>query len=300
MKKIAIVTPTYNRCDLLPRLVASLDRQTDQEFDWIIIDDGSTDGTKSYIEKMMKKGNVYNIVFYTVPNGGKSRALNYVFKRKSDYDFYAIVDSDDYLVDNAIELIKKRVDEFIGNDDIGGIVFRYVDSAGRLIESSQKKRQVREVIMTRFEHDAIFSKDDGCMGYFQRVIKEYSFPEFENEKYVGPTVLQMLMAEKFKIAFTNTVVGVAEYQEGGLTKSGRKLRLKNSNGMICYCLLLQKGSKKMAARIKYGIMAWAYRIYNGFSEKELKEKKILTGEFIPLLFPFGMMLAWIWKMKYRI
>lgn len=79
MKKIAIVTPTYNRCDLLPRLVASLDRQTDQEFDWIIIDDGSTDGTKSYIEKMMKKGNVYNIVFYTVPNGGEIKSVKLCF-----------------------------------------------------------------------------------------------------------------------------------------------------------------------------------------------------------------------------
>lgn len=300
MKKIAIVTPTYNRCNLLAKLVASLDRQTDQEFDWIIVDDGSTDGTRSYIEKIMKKEKNYNIVFYTVPNGGKSRALNYVFKMANDYDFYAIVDSDDYLVDNAIEIIKKRVYEFIGNTDIGGIVFRYVDSTGQLIESSQKKRQISEVIMTRFEHDAIFSKDDGCMGYFQRAIKEYAFPEFEKEKYVGPTVLQMLMAEKFKIVFTNTVVGVAEYQEGGLTKSGRKLRLKNSKGMICYCLLLQKGSKKVSTRIKYGIMAWAYKIYSGFSEKELKEKKILTDEFKLLLLPFGMMLAWIWKRKYRI
>ena len=50
----------------------------------------------------------------------------------------------------------------------------------------------------------------------------------------------------------------------------------------------------------YGIIAWAYKIYGGFSEKELKEKKILTDEFNLLLLPFGMMLAWIWKMKYRI
>lgn len=298
MKSIAIITPTYNRRNLLPRLVESLDKQTDHKFDWIIIDDGSTDDTKSYIEDLIKREKKYNIVFYTVPNGGKSRALNYVFKKKDNYDFYAIVDSDDYLISTAVELIKERVNEFANCYNIGGIFFRYVDSNGKLIESSNGRRQLNEVIMTRFEHDSLYAKDDGCMGYFQRVIKEYQFPEFEKEKYVGPVVLPMLMAKKFKIVFTNTIVGVAEYQEGGLTKSGRKLRLKNPKGMIYYCLLLQKGANNFFIRMKYGVMAWAYRIYSKLEKAELEKDKILAKDFKLMLLPFGMMLAWIWKQKY--
>ena len=50
MKSITVFTPTYNRAALLPRLYRSLQRQTCQDFIWMIIDDGSTDGTKELVE----------------------------------------------------------------------------------------------------------------------------------------------------------------------------------------------------------------------------------------------------------
>ena len=54
-KGVSIFTPTYNRAYILPKLYESLKKQTCGEFEWIIVDDGSTDGTKQIIETYIKE-----------------------------------------------------------------------------------------------------------------------------------------------------------------------------------------------------------------------------------------------------
>lgn len=67
-----------------------------------------------------------------------------------------------------------------------------------------------------------------------RAVKKYKYPDFDGEKYIGPTVIQMEMAEEYKMVFSPQVIGVAKYLEGGLSKAGRKLRIKNPKGMLYY------------------------------------------------------------------
>src|SRR5699024_1003967 len=106
--------------------------------------------------------------------------------------------------------------------------------------------------------------------YFHRTIEKYQYPEFENENYVGPTVLQMKMANEFKLVFTNEVIGVAEYQAGGLSDSGRRLRIKNPKGMLVYCHYMQDEKFNYFTRFKYGVMANAY-YYIGKKENSMFE-----------------------------
>lgn len=56
---LTVLTPTYNRCQLLPKLYESLRRQTNQRFQWLVIDDGSTDGTEEYMKFL--QGGVWNL-----------------------------------------------------------------------------------------------------------------------------------------------------------------------------------------------------------------------------------------------
>ena len=291
--KIAIVTPTFNRVKLLERLFKSLIDQGYNNFTWVIIDDGSTDETEQYISNLESN---FEIHYIKQNNGGKSRALNTAFNLSRHFDIYIIVDSDDYLLPNAIKKIENKALEYENNESVGAIFFRYQFSDGQLL-TRKKTNNTDELVMTRAEYDNKYEKTDGCIVYYGKVIESYRYPEFAGEKYVGPTVLQMMMSERFKIVFTQEVVGVAEYQEEGLTRSGRLLRIKNPIGMLVYCHYMQDKEFNKVTRVKYGIMANAY-FYIGKKENINFEKTIPSDLKIPRIYRiFGDILGkyWVWR-----
>lgn len=99
---ITVFTPTYNRGHLIDRLYQSLLRQTNLNFEWIVVDDGSTDDTSAYFETILATQNPFLIRYEKQPNGGKHRAINKGVSIAKGELFF-IVDSDDYLTENAIE-----------------------------------------------------------------------------------------------------------------------------------------------------------------------------------------------------
>ena len=68
---VTILTTTYNRGDLLPNLYNSLLKQLDRDFQWLIIDDGSTDNTAEVINGFLNNSNSLKIEYYLKKNGGK-------------------------------------------------------------------------------------------------------------------------------------------------------------------------------------------------------------------------------------
>ena len=101
MPFFTIFTPTYNRAYILPQLYQSLCMQTCKDFEWLIIDDGSTDNTYSLVEDWINKCKQFSIRYYAKENAGKPRAINDgVKKAKGKYFF--MVDSDDRLKPDAI------------------------------------------------------------------------------------------------------------------------------------------------------------------------------------------------------
>ena len=76
MKTITVITPTYNRCNTLHRVYNSLISQTYKDFEWLVIDDGSTDDTKELIQNYIKQDKI-DIRYYFQENQGKHMALSY-------------------------------------------------------------------------------------------------------------------------------------------------------------------------------------------------------------------------------
>ena len=97
---ITILTPTYNREKTLQRVYESLLAQTNKDFEWVIVDDGSTDNTKALIESFIAEDKI-SIKFFFKTNGGKHTALN-VGTQAAKGELLLVLDSDDYLLDNAI------------------------------------------------------------------------------------------------------------------------------------------------------------------------------------------------------
>ena len=120
----SICTPTYNRKNLLENLYRSLLAQTDNDFEWIVIDDGSEDDTEEYMQKILKENNKFEIRYYKQKNGGKHRAVNKGIEIAKGQVF-AIVDSDDVLIENAVEKIKKGFSEIKEvNKKFAGVAFQ--------------------------------------------------------------------------------------------------------------------------------------------------------------------------------
>jgi glycosyltransferase involved in cell wall biosynthesis len=119
MMKLTIFTPTHNRATLLPRLYESLKKQTDKNFEWLIIDDGSNDDTPQVVSRFTAE-NAIEIRYYFQKNHGKHTAINNGVSKTENPAFF-IVDSDDMLSENAVAVIREKFEKIKDNDEIAGI-----------------------------------------------------------------------------------------------------------------------------------------------------------------------------------
>ena len=120
MATVCVFTPTYNRAYILPKLYESLVAQTSRDFSWLVVDDGSTDGTAALVRGWQAKGLV-PITYLHQENGGKQRATNMGMEHCEDELFF-VVDSDDHLVPTAIEQIIDVWQHARGDVSLAGIV----------------------------------------------------------------------------------------------------------------------------------------------------------------------------------
>lgn len=125
MKTLTVFTPTYNRAHTLERLYRSLCSQTCQDFDWLVIDDGSTDDTKGLIEKFTAEGQI-PIRYIHKENGGLYTGYNVAYET-IETELNVCIDSDDWMPEDAVESIldKWHAD---GSDKFAGIIGLDVDA----------------------------------------------------------------------------------------------------------------------------------------------------------------------------
>ena len=102
--EITVFTPTYNRAYIINQLYESLRRQSIYNFEWLVVDDGSVDETEELFARWTKEEGKFPIRYYKKDNGGKCRAINFALDFAKGRLFF-IVDSDDYLTDDALEKI---------------------------------------------------------------------------------------------------------------------------------------------------------------------------------------------------
>ncbi len=95
-----VVTPTYNRAHTLGRVYASLREQTWQDFEWIIVDDGSTDSTRALVLDWQQEAR-FPIHYVWQKNQHKKTAFNRAV-RKASGELVVALDSDDSLHKEAL------------------------------------------------------------------------------------------------------------------------------------------------------------------------------------------------------
>ena len=113
-----VCIPTYNRAHTLSRALDSLTRQTFQDFETLIVDDGSADETESVVAPYLEKCRAQYI---WKKNGGKHSALNVGIARAAG-EFFLILDSDDYLVDDGLEKLHALCEQIKEDDAYCGVL----------------------------------------------------------------------------------------------------------------------------------------------------------------------------------
>ena len=216
---ISIFTPTYNRAYKLPELYLSLCNQTDKDFEWIVVDDGSKDNTQSLVYEW-KKLSSFPIVYYFQPNGGKHRAINKGVKMANG-DLFFIVDSDDRLAPDAVEWIKKTYKEIEYNPSFAGISGTRVYPNGERIGGINFAQIDTNAIDIRVKYKI---KGDLAEIYRTDILREYPFPEFDGEKFCPEALIWNRIAIKYKIRYASKGIYICEYLPDGITAKIIKLR----------------------------------------------------------------------------
>ena len=103
MKTLTIFTPTYNRAHTLGRVYDSLCRQTSDDFEWLVVDDGSTDGTRPLVEQWQREA-AFKITYIYKENGGLYTGYNTAYLN-IETELNVCIDSDDFMPPTAVERI---------------------------------------------------------------------------------------------------------------------------------------------------------------------------------------------------
>lgn len=232
--KITILTPTYNRAYILPQLYNSLRKQQDKSFEWLIIDDGSEDNTeyivKSWIQQVDNPADFF-IKYKKKENGGKHRAINYAIDYiKTEYTF--IVDSDDYLTEDAILKIKKWLETIKGEKKIAGVAGLRGNSEYIRIGDFPKRIE-KENYIDAYNTDRIKKRLTGDKAeiYKTDILRKFPFPEIEGETFLSESVVWNELAyHGYMVRWFNSIIYITEYLEDGLTKNLYKKRVENFKG----------------------------------------------------------------------
>lgn len=232
---LTIFTPTYNRAYMLHKLYESLKNQTRKDFEWLIIDDGSSDDTRNLIKKWINENTNFKIRYYYQNNGGKHRAINKAVKHSLGKYFF-IVDSDDYIVDDAIDIIYKwcmsinNCNEFAGVSGLKG--YNYFDMVGSFPRGKKYKEYIDA---TNLERDKYKLLGDKAEVYKTEILAKYPFIEYENENFITEsTVWDKMAYDGLKIRWYNRIIYICNYLDDGLTKSGSSKFIDNWNGFSYY------------------------------------------------------------------
>ena len=232
MKKlITICTPAYNRAHLIGNLYESLKLQINNNFKWIIVDDGSSDNTEEVITEF-KKSAPFEIEYYKKVNGGKHTALN-VGIEKADTELFFIVDSDDVLTEDATKYIEEYWDSIEDKQEFAGVAGLRGYSKTEIIGTCNTE----ECIDATFIDYRYNLKYEGDRAEVMRtdVMKKNMFPEFEGERFLTEAVVwNRIGSQGLKLRWFRKIITITEYLEGGLTDNYNQLMLNNFEGTKLY------------------------------------------------------------------
>jgi glycosyltransferase involved in cell wall biosynthesis len=241
---ITIFTPTYNRAYILPQLYQSLKKQTDRNFEWVIVDDGSTDETSTLVSQWIKEAQL-DIVYYRQNNQGKHIAINSGLELAKGELFF-IVDSDDSLTTDAVEVIRDFWHQKGSNLYSGILSYRKFPN-GKLVGT----RLPENITHCKLRECCKYgSSGDKVVIYRTDVIGKFRYPKFGNEKFFGESYVFNQIDDDYDMLVMNQPIYLFDYQSDGLSQNFRNLYRNNPRGMRTSMIQSLRYQDSLKSRLK--------------------------------------------------
>ncbi len=227
MEPLTIITPTYNRADLIANLYSSLENQTNKHFCWMIVDDGSTDNTFEVVSKFKDVAS-FEVLYLQKTNGGKHTALNFGIK-EINTELTFIVDSDDTLTEDAVQNIIAVHGKYKNQNKISSYTFLKGANSKSPIVPIEKNEFIENYIKYRIKNNR---PGDMAEVFKTKYLKEYPFPEFPGEKFISEDVVWIEIGKVSDAVYINKVIYICEYLQGGLTSNDKKMKFASPLGSM--------------------------------------------------------------------
>jgi glycosyltransferase involved in cell wall biosynthesis len=225
-----VFTPTYNRAHTLPRVYESLCKQTCKDFEWLIIDDGSTDNTRELIENYVAGSPAIPVRYYWQPHLGKHIAHNLALE-KARGKFFFILDSDDTIMPNALERVAFHCRKIPPMEYFLGVTGLVVNGFG-VVCGDKFPGDV-------FDMSAVERiLELGIAGEKQPVIRtdiarQYPFPEIKGTDYIPEGWLWLSLGRKYRERCVNEVFRM-RHEDAGRTLTKERNQPQNIRGRRFY------------------------------------------------------------------
>ena len=253
---ITVFTPTYNRGHLLTAIYKSLLAQTSKDFEWVIVDDGSSDDTKIIVNSFIDEKKI-PIIYEYQENHGKHFAVNYGVRLASG-QLFLILDSDDELPACSIQIIGEQYATIAGDSTFGGVVGFMSHRNGEIISKGADFR-VMDTTYLNIRYN-LHVKGDMAEVFKTEVLQEFPFPEIKGEKFCPEALLWNRISTKYQLRYFNDVIYFRDYLEGGLTDHIVRIRMQSPvASMMCYQELTAYPIL-LKEKIKAAINYWRFRL----------------------------------------
>jgi glycosyltransferase involved in cell wall biosynthesis len=284
MKKITVFTPTFNRAHLLPRLYESLCSQTNKDFIWLVIDDGSNDVTEEFMKEWQAENKI-QIQYKYKENGGMHTGHNLAYATIQT-ELNVCIDSDDWMPKDAIDLILNRWNSLKDKSNIAGIIGLDADKEGKIIGKKIPDPLFKGNLNALYQKHKVTG--DKKLVLRTDVVRKYPpYPEYEGEKLVPLGLLYLMIEKDFDYIYANEVYCIVEYQEDGSSNSILKQYKQSPRGFAYARITQKKHSNSVILDLKNSM----HLVSSAFFAKDfsllVKGTKVYQNI---LMIPFGLLL----------
>lgn len=295
MSLLTVFTPTYNRAHTLGRVYESLCRQTCGDFEWLVVDDGSTDNTRELVQSWISEGKL-RIRYIHQPNGGLHTGYNTAYANIGT-ELNVCIDSDDHMPDDAVEIIvyewhSRGSDAYAGLIGLDYDVRTHTPIGGRFPEA------MKECYFLDLYTKKLHIGDSKPVMRTDLMRKVAPQIGFEGEKNFNPVYMMLQVCDEYPLLVVNANLCNVEYQTGDSMSGGIINQYFNSprsfSKMRRLEMTLKRSDLKNRARVTAHYIATSIIARNRRFVHE-SPRKALTLAMLPV----GLMLYFYLRYKRR-